>query len=182
MEVIKAYAGIGSRGITFVEKDLIFKIAQKLKDHYTVYSGNADGADITFQMGAEPNFVVFLPWDKFNKDSFDYTVGTFNVLNNNDSDALASVKKFHPNSFSLSNGANKLMARNFKQVCGDPLQNLPIVDFVICCANGSHTSVSGGTGQAVRIANSMNIPVVNLRANDWQKKLSKITNIDFTTF
>jgi hypothetical protein len=182
MEVIKSYAGIGSREITFEEKDLIFKIANKLKEHYTVYSGNADGADITFQMGAEPYFVAFLPWANFNKENFDFTLGHSNVLNILDEDAINSVRKFHPSPFSLSAGASKLMARNYKQVMGDPREKLPAVDFVICCANGTHKSVAGGTGQAVRIATEHGIPVVNIRVKDWQKKLTEITNIDFTKF
>lgn len=177
---MKAYAGIGSRDITFREKDIIFKIAQKLKNDYTVYSGNADGADITFQMGAESNFVAFLPWNDFNKEKFDYTIGTYNILSDKDDKALESVRLFHPKPSSLSIGAKKLMARNYKQVMGDPALDLPPVNFIVCCANGSHISVSGGTGQALRIAFDEGISVINIRANSWQKRLSNITNIDFS--
>lgn len=45
---MKSYAGIGSRDITPQEVLDIYKIANLLKG-YTLYSGNADGADISFQ-------------------------------------------------------------------------------------------------------------------------------------
>jgi hypothetical protein len=50
------------------------------------------------------------------------------------------------------------MARNCQQVLGQNL-NLP-VDFVVCWTkDGGKT---GGTGQALRIADDLNIPIYNL--------------------
>ena len=69
-----------------------------------------------------------------------------------------SFFKYHPNWDNLSQGAKKLMARNACQVFG--ITGDQPVDFIICWTpNGE---ITGGTGQALRIAKDFNIPVFNL--------------------
>ena len=66
----------------------------------------------------------------------------------------------------LKQGGKKLQARNSHQVLGDSLRD-PVA-FVVCWTTdgaetlketGRHT---GGTGQAIRLADACNIPVFNL--------------------
>ena len=90
----KFYAGIGSRTITKEEQTYIHKLAQLLNDDdYTVVSGNASGADIAFQQVAR--HLAILPWKGFNYKEYE-PVRSF-VLKDYDTNAYASVEKFHPN-------------------------------------------------------------------------------------
>ena len=65
---------------------------------------------------------------------------------------------FHPNPSALKPMGWQLMCRNAIQILGQD-GNTP-VDFVLCwTADGK---ASGGTGQAIRIAQAFDIPVYNL--------------------
>lgn len=155
-----SYAGIGSRTITKQETLDIYDIADFLRKRYVLYSGNADGADIAFQRGSCGGCVLWLPWKNFNKDK--YWEPALNRIAYQTDLAKESVDKYHPAPYNLSDGARKMMARNYHQIMG--LKNLyPVVSFVICCADYDENDVKGGTGQAVRIAKKREIPVYNLR-------------------
>lgn len=173
---MKSYAGIGSRTISDEEFEIIKNISKDLSDKgFICYSGNADGSDIAFQLGSKGNCVIFLPWDGFNFNHFNpnnlpcknhFIVGS-------NKEGQDSISKYHPNPNALSVGARKLMARNYYQVRG--YKEHPKVDFVLCCADeDKNGNVLGGTGQAVRIAKSLNIPVVNIRGENWKIELINI--------
>lgn len=167
-----AYAGIGSRYITKEEEQLILNISSLLSKKFVVYSGNAEGSDISFQKGSNNNCVVFLPWKTFNRSKYNLE----NVLDYfivNDAESIDSVKKYHPRYEMLNNSATSLMARNYRQIMGHG--EYPVVKFVLCCADPLRDrTVKGGTGQAVRIANDYNIPVINLRLRGWKYHLTDI--------
>jgi hypothetical protein len=84
------------------------------------------------------------------------------------------AKKFHPAYQKLSYGAKKMMHRNSNQVMGKDM-NTPC-DFIICWTKDG--KATGGTGQAIRIATSMGIPVYNLKTHDIPD-LYKILEIDY---
>lgn len=163
------YAGIGSREITPAEASKIQLIASKLSKKFILYSGNADGADVTFEGASNGNCVIFLPWKGFNKEVYDpqkslayYDVG----------DTLVGVeyaKKFHPAYSRLSQGAKRLMCRNTHQVLG--YNDYPRISFVVFCATEINGVPQGGTAQALRISRDMGIPTFNIRNNE-SKKLS----------
>jgi len=161
------YAGIGSRKITFQEKRNIITLAKHLsKLNFVLYSGHADGADQAFEKGADRDkAVIWLPWDGFNGHVFakHYTVG-------DDPKGIKSINKFHPAPHRLHKRSKQLMARNHFQIHGNPPE-WPQVSFVICCADHDSKGVRGGTGQAVRMAKSLNIPVFNMRTDDWKDEL-----------
>jgi hypothetical protein len=169
-----AYAGIGSRNITDRERNLLMKIAKELSKKYILYSGNADGADIAFQEGSNGKCVVFVPWFYFNREKYDHEKAIFidpDITQENDE----SVQEFHPNADRLKPGARAMMRRNYHQVMGYEPHKLPKVKFVVCCADTTPDGgVKGGTGQAVRIAKSQGIPVINIRDMNWKEKLKKV--------
>ena len=73
----------------------------------------------------------------------------------------------------LSEAAMKLMSRNAYQVLGESLRNP--VDFVICWTKDG--KASGGTGQAIRIAQDNGIPVYNLKnIEDRMKLFTEVIN------
>lgn len=163
---MKYYAGIGSRETPSEVGALIEEIAIHLNDcPFTLRSGGADGADTYFEMVSKRT-EIFLPWKGFNKrppfNLYDPD-GTCKYFDSPTDDAIAFAKE-HISGFSYrTQGAQKLLARNMHQVLGEDL-NTP-VDFVICWTLGAKKT--GGTAHAIRLAESMDIPVFNL-ADDIQ--------------
>lgn len=158
-----AYAGIGSRETPPDICNTMTELAQYLSRlGYTLFSGGADGADDAFEKGASHK-VIFLPWDGFNGrrvDNRQYIVPPF---------VEDLARKFHPAGNRLKPGALKMMSRNTYQVLGPDLKSP--VDFVICWTKDG--KASGGTGQAIRIAEAMKIPVFNLKRVDDLNRLSE---------
>lgn len=150
---MKYYAGIGSRETPVEMRETIKMIVNILsKNGYILRSGGAEGADKYFE-----EFIInldqkeiFLPWKNFNKNKSPlYTASP---------EAWNLAKKYHPRWSSLDEWGQKLMARNSHQVLGRDLKT-PI-EFIVCWTKDGN--ISGGTGQAMRIAKSMNIPIYNL--------------------
>jgi len=173
---MRYYTGIGSRKITKREEKTISGIALYLKrNDFTVYSGNASGADVTFQRGSGGNCVVFVPWKSFNESVYNYIdESKFSVCieESKDREAYESVEKFHPNPRALTRAGRNFMARNYYQVMG--YGEYPVSEFVVCCADEDrYGEVTGGTGQAVRIAKSLGLPIINIRTDGWLKKIKQ---------
>ena len=153
------YAGIGSRRTPQDVLDLMEKAAAKLRNRgFVLRSGAADGADAAFERGAAGVAEIFLPWKGFNNHkSCRFHIRTA---------ALELAEKHHPKWAYLSQGARRLHARNCYQILGEYL-NQP-VKFVLCWHNGS-----GGTLQAVRIAESLEIPVFNIRDKTTRSRIEE---------
>jgi hypothetical protein len=149
MTQYKSYAGIGSRRTPADVLAVMQKIAYLLsKQGWILRSGGADGADTAFETGCNKQCEIYLPWPGFN--------GNTSYRHDISPQALELASKHHPAWDRLSNGAKKLHARNCYQVLGPNLDQP--VKFVICWHDNS-----GGTLQAVRLAQSLNIPIYNLR-------------------
>lgn len=176
---MKSYAGIGSRDISEKEKLRIESISKLFSSKgYILYSGNADGTDLVFQKNCKGKCVIMLPWRSFNIEKYDYTKKAKDYLIIKEMEykksikAFRSVDEFHPNPKALKTPGKLLMARNYYQIHG--FGEYPRVELVICCADPSQKNiVKGGTGQAVRIAMSLNIPIINLREDGWYDKIRK---------
>lgn len=150
MQVSKYYAGIGSRKTPKHICEKMTAIAQELSRlGYCCNSGGAQRADEAFERGAEKK-QIFLPWDGFNGKRIgdDYIVPLF---------CERLVYKYHPRPSALSNAGWNFMSRNSYQVLGKDLKTP--VSFVLCWT--SDGKASGGTGQAIRIAEDHSIPVFN---------------------
>lgn len=159
------YAGIGSRQTPETVLCAFYQIGKELaRKGFVLRSGRADGADSYFEEGARDTggtCEIFLPWKGFrNNCPLSLHPGTvFDDLSGIQKErALASVRRYHPNPAALSKGALKLMARNYCQLFGTGQDSSPS-SFVICyTADGK---ASGGTGQAIRMAQDASIPVFN---------------------
>ena len=176
-----AYAGIGSRDITPSERNQICRIANYLMSKgYFLYSGGADGSDYAFEEACKGYGLKFLPWPGFNvkPDSKIYQTVVHSL------DSMESVMKYHPAPHMLSEAARKLMSRNYYQIHG--VGDFPRVDFVVCCADpirNSNGEVKGGTGQAVRIALDLKIPVFNIREKNsrWESFMNGLPNVRYSS-
>ena len=153
----KYYCGIGSRQ---TPPDILLQmseIAVELGEMgYILRSGHADGADLAFESGAK-QAEVWLPWKSFNS-SIKNSAHKYEVIDPNDKFAYDSIA-LHPNAKFLKSAVCTLMARNYRQIVSYDITQ-PNSSFVVCWTPKGE--LEGGTAQAIRIANSLNIPVFNL--------------------
>jgi len=155
----KYYAGIGARN---TPEHILFLMhivgAALASDGYTCKTGAAKGADQAFAEGASlggGRVDLSLPWGPYEKDwisSICKNTTIVNVLPNYCPEAIASVTKYHPNPAQLKQAVVKLHARNWMIMQG--------VEFVVCWTQDGE--VTGGTGQALRLAEDKGITVYNL--------------------
>lgn len=187
----RAYAGIGSRTTPEDVLELMGKIAWYLSfAGWTLRTGGADGADTAFQTHAllaadssthtpsSGSTELYLPWSGFGdwghlERTRPSLKGRLKVYAEPTPEAFALSRDFHPigpggwDTF-LSSAVKKLMARNAHQALGRELDDPSA--FVLCWTPDgvtlTTTRQTGGTGQAIRIANGNGIPVFNLQRED----------------
>lgn len=149
---MKYYAGIGSRRTPRDILAMMQLVASKLESEgWVLRSGGAEGADSAFESGVSlpANKEIYLPTGRISRTAWD------------------SVDKFHPAPTRLKPFGRALMARNYHQITGQ-YDHSKWSSFVLCwtpdgCKSSSErTIMTGGTGQAIAIASSLNIPVFNL--------------------
>lgn len=122
---------------------------------YTLRSGGARGADTAFEY-ATPIIVqmeIFLPWN-----GFEGKHDTMRPTPAQIARAKSIAEKYHPNWMACTEGAKKMHTRNVMQVLG--IDCSAASAFIVCWTKDG--KASGGTGQALRIAQGNKIPVYNL--------------------
>lgn len=176
------YAGIGSRETTQDVCDDMTAAARVLEARgFTLRSGFAGGADTAFELGTkiESQREIFAPWkgfgsnpnSKHEKVRWDqirrheemtgerFVPATARLLEGDmarRSEELAAPH--HPNWDRLPDGHRKLHSRNMGQVLG-PRLDVPARFEMAWTIDGKAT---GGTGQAIRVAEASGIPVLNM--------------------
>ena len=168
------YCGVGSRDTPPDILQLMEAIAVELRENgYVLRSGHADGADKAFERGSAGINQIWLPWQGFNyvdEENFPKE-GHFHIRDNWMADKVAAYH--HPNWKACADGVRKLLTRNVYQVLGPGLgvvQQETMSKFVVCWTKDG--KASGGTGQAIRIAEGYKIPVFNLQHTDGFEKLA----------
>ena len=154
------YAGIGRRVIPDEIKISFEKFGRFAQDRGLVLrSGGAEGADSAFEKYVIPaNKQIFLPWKHYN--------GHLSRLCNPSNKAYQIAKKFHPRWNEYSCGVQKLLARNVHQLLGPNLRSP--VEFVVCWTEDGNET--GGTGQGIKMAQTLDIPVFNFGAKSFDKQ------------
>lgn len=157
------YAGIGARGTPPDVLEVMEELARALaRAGWRLRSGHAEGADQAFERGAAGRADLFLPWSGFNHRP--KPVGR--VHSKPAAFAYAVARYHHPAWGRLRDPARAMMARNVHQVLGWPDE--PPSAFVVCWTPDAATTAgetgprTGGTGQAIRLADHHEIPVLNL--------------------
>lgn len=160
-------AGIGSRETPpLILREMITIGEQCRSRGIWVRSGRAPGADQAFETGAQERCIVYLPWRGF-EEGF-YSSARTHVVTADEYVALRKhAARFHPAWAKLSQGAQRLIARDSAQVMGIGLTSP--VDAVICWTKDG--GPTGGTGQAIRIAKAANIPVLNMYYSEYRDAL-----------
>lgn len=168
----RPYAGIGSRETPPDVMALLTQIASTLENlGFTLRSGHASGADEAFEDGVANEALkeIFLPWKGFNGSTspcYGWATSTHEKL------ARAIAQAAHPNWGRCSEAAQKLHMRNVKQVLGDRLDRKSL--FVICWTPGGKGG--GGTGQALRIAGTYEIPIFDLGLPNRDEILNQLSD------
>lgn len=170
------YAGIGARDtpgdVLAVMVDLAKDLARR---GWILRSGGAAGADSAFEEGAGDLKEIFLPWPRFN--------GSDSVFCRPPAGSYEIAAQYHPAWWALSGSARSLMARNTQQVLGERLDHASAL--ALCWTRdgvelGAETSrLTGGTGQAIRVACGHGIPVVNIAKFGWEQRFESIVG-EFT--
>lgn len=149
------YAGIGSRQTPQHVLQLMYSMAyMHAVGGATLRSGGARGADSAFAAGARAADGVTEIFRA--ADARPWTQET--------------VDRFHPAPEKLSPYVRQLHGRNAMIILGE-FSNQP-VDFIVCWTPDG--KITGGTGQALRIAKRFGIPVLNL--GDPKYRLTSPTN------
>ena len=144
------YTGIGSRQTPPEFLELFVSLADELaRKGYVLRSGGAEGADTAFETGcdrAQGQKEIFLPWKDFN--------GNASMLYPPAPESYTIAARFHPAWSRLTRGGQYLHARKSHQVLGKSL--ISPSAFILCW-----TGPTGGTNQALRIAEEYRVPVFN---------------------
>lgn len=152
-----AYAAVGSRETPEEYADDLARVVLIMSiAGFVMRSGGAYGADTMFENAANGIAApkeIFLPWDNFNNRTIDKD--HFVMPYNHEANRIA--KNYHPMFYRMGEITAKLIIRNGYQVCGREL-NDP-VKFVVCYTKAALPV--GGTGQAIRIATALGIPIFN---------------------
>lgn len=157
------YAGIGSRRTPDEILNLMERLAVALATAgWRCRSGHAAGADQAFERGAAGRADIFLPWPGFN-----HRPKPVGRVHQQPADwAYLLAAEHHPAWGRLRDPVRAMMARNVHQVLGWP--GPPPSAFVVCWTPDGATTAqettqrTGGTGQAIRLADHHGIPVLNL--------------------
>lgn len=157
----RIYAGIGSRQTPPEVLNVMKSLAGRMEQQgWLLRSGGAMGADAAFEAGVvnPKHRSIYLPGRSFNQR----VAGSGGYIDSTQmpawQQALESVARYHPAPDRLSPFARNLMARNALQVMG-PRMDRP-ADLVVAWTPGGQ--ITGGTGQALRMAQDLGIEVRNL--------------------
>lgn len=152
---MRYYAGIGSRETPLDVCEWMTRIAHYLSAQgWVLRSGGAAGADQAFYDGCDKKKCeIYLPYNGFRGKRAD---GVTHFLTA--PEAYDIARDYHPKWRNLPTTAREFHARNVHQVLGRDLKT-PSTMIVCWTADGK---ASGGTGQALRIANARGIVIHNL--------------------
>lgn len=177
----KYYAGIGSRQTP----DHILKIMHHIGAYlytqgWTLRSGAAQGADACFERGhdrayemdmlGEPKKEIYLPWAYYQNNLSDLHPKNIPFSQ----EEIDFTANYHPGWKKCSPSVRALHQRNTRIILGHQSlhgEYVKPVKFVVCWTpNGE---ITGGTGQTLRIAQALNIPIINLGSPHSADELEK---------
>lgn len=160
-----AFAGIGSRETPRDVQDEMGRMTREMESRgFRLRSGGADGADDAFEKGSTAgNKEIFLPKAGFNGRSQGILLRGEQYRR-----AQEMAMNYHPNPDALFYDGNlrrkpkfaaEAHTRNMGQMLG---ANLDRPSKVVLCYTPDGAA-SGGTGQAIRVAEALGVPVLNMR-------------------
>lgn len=181
-----AYTGIGSRDTPEHIMKIMHAVGAYLyTEGWTLRSGGAEGADLAFEQGAVHEQVapvhamgleIYLPWKGFNHSTSNLHPGLLPFSQ----DEIDFAARYHPAWHRCSPAAQKMHTRNVRQIIGHESvcgEHVVPSKFVICWTVGGQ--LKGGTAQALRIAQGLNIPIINFgKATNPQELEALVLEVD----
>lgn len=151
-------ACIGSRDISEETKELMQEIGKFIVSQgWYISSGNCAGSDYAYACGGNlinpAKVILYLPWTKYNNE---YLVKRNFILREPKPEWSEIAARHHPAYQYLSQGVKKLMDRNV----GIVLRANKLIAYLNHNKKGG-----GGTGQGFRLAESLNIPRMDISQN-----------------
>ena len=120
--------------------------------NWRISTGGAFGVDLAAMQGTAPGYLtVVLPWESYNLGIIPAHANRLVFNPRIHSKWADSVNQFHPAPDRLTRGARALHARNYGIVDG--------ANIVVAMPDESG---GGGTGQGIRVAKSLGIPVIQI--------------------
>jgi predicted Rossmann-fold nucleotide-binding protein len=161
-------AVIGSRSIapdSVYGKAIASLCRQIAGKGHTIVTGGAKGVD-QIAMANSNQCIVYIPWASYERDAVAQYATEVVVFNPNvHVDWTASVGQHHPAPERLSRGAFALHARNYG-----------IIQHADCVIALPGADNLGGTGQGMRLADSLGIPCFNMRNKSHIKPMLEFLN------
>jgi len=163
------WAGIGSRRTPDEFKPMMVNLASVMEYlGFILRSGGADGPDTWFELGVRDpsNKRIYLPWKGFN----DHPSQLFGF----DQEAEDLARRFHPawEAIQYKRGVKALICRNSHQIIGHGEERVNSQIVVCYTPDGK---ASGGTGQALRIAETLGgIKIYNLYYPEVQTLINQL--------
>lgn len=173
----KFYAGIGSRDTPSNITDAMIRCGGYLyTENWVLRSGSAYGADAAFEYGhdlfasksnpPQNRKEIYLPWSRYNN-----SISFLTPYNHPwTDDEISFAADHHPAWWNCSSRARNLHIRN-----GRILRGLPgneNVKFIVCWTEAA--MIKGGAGQALRMAQTLNIPVFNFGTASNRNEIDEI--------
>jgi hypothetical protein len=164
------FAGIGARSTP--PNILVFMkvLARHLVTNgWTLRSGGALGADTAFEAGA---------WEAIAEDPFLAKPEIFTAADCTVA-AQAIASQYHPNWPACKPYVRQLHGRNAQIMLGRDVTEPVPANVVLCWTPGG--AVYGGTGQSIRMANGLEIPVINIAREGFSSVYSMLNFLDEVT-
>lgn len=176
------YAGVGSRQTPDDVLELMRSTARALAAQgFVLRGGHAEGADLAFEQGLASLYGdrpqdaparIYVPWRRFNAQHpvvgrayYEVEAWTEDI-----------AQRTHPVWYQLKRGPRTLHMRNVHQMLGHEAEKVAS-SFVICWTPDGATTAeetssrTGGTGQAIRLADHLSVPVFNLQRTEHRERV-----------
>lgn len=172
------YAGIGSKSTPQDIQDEMKKFATiAFENKWILRSGCTDGADSAFESGvpfAESSAVeLFVPWKGYSERE-NVIIEQLKPLD----DARLIASQYSLGWEKLSPPVKLTLTCNVRQILGDTLDKP--VSFVLCWTSdgcesrATRTDESGSTGLAIALADAAGIPIINMKNERWQQRVTEV--------
>lgn len=169
------YAGIGARNTP----QIILEVMRHLSAHlasigFVLRSGGANGADTAFEVGVEDfeasqffngeqqkvrRREIYLPWAGFNNNPSTLHPGNLPFSK----EEIDFAARLHPNWAACRPSVQRLHASSVRQLIGHHSlcgESVELSRFLVCWTENG--AIRGGTGQTIRMAQNLGVPVFNL--------------------
>jgi hypothetical protein len=158
----KYYTGVGAQVTPTIILGMMSHVASFLaRNGWTLRSGGADGGDKAFEFGCDREKgpkEIYLPWKGFNNNPSELHPRNFPFTESE----IEFTQQHHPAWHNCGQAVRKLHQRNVRELIGMEAIHGPTVipsQMVICWTAGG--AVKGGTGQTLRLAEAIGIPIIN---------------------